>query len=71
MKIKRRILKDKSNPVKGYKTIVQRAEFIRENKKTIWVMLKHGDVIKRKKEDIIYDKDKQRRFKKRYSTNRV
>ena len=46
MKIKRRINK-------GTKEIIEKVDLVKTNKHTVFVRLKNGDVIKRKKKDVM------------------
>lgn len=46
MKIRRRV-------EKGAKEVTENVELVKENSKTVWVKLSNGDIINRKKKDIV------------------
>lgn len=48
MKIKRRVLKGDI-----YKEITEKAELVKDNGRTVLVRLSNGDIIKRKKKDVV------------------
>ena len=50
MKIKRRIFNKEDSTTK---IIIESAELVKMNEKTVFVKLKNGNIIKRKKKDVV------------------
>lgn len=50
MKIKRRV---KTNVKAMYKEVIEDVELVSENKLSVWVRLSNGNIIKRKRKDVV------------------
>ena len=60
MTIVRRIKKHRGLTTEyQYVEVTENAEIVKENSKTVWVRLYNGDIIKRKRKDVIFREDEK------------